>query len=395
MNKNLIYKEYCTGCGLCKAYAGVNLLTDSNGFRHPDVEEFDNSQLDFCHRICMVSGRFWKDNKKIGIWGKLSKDIVYAYSTNEQVRFSSSSGGIVTTCAKFLLEEGYVDAVIQVRQDPQNVLKTYIVCNSTSEEIEKCCGSRYTISAPFDDFNHLLDAGKRYAFIGKPCDVMALRNLSNYNQDIKNSIIFYISFFCAGMPSYLAGKKLLGKLDSSTNTCQSLVYRGNGWPGYATCEDRSGKTTRMTYNESWGQILGRDIAKCCRFCLDGIGEAADISCGDGWYIKDGKPDFSEHKGRNIVLCRTKRGKKVFEEAVHSGKITIDGKCTFDDMKKIQNYQYIRRSTMIDKMNALAIMHRPVPEYDRRLLEKLEKGVTLKERLRVFIGICKRVYQRKI
>lgn len=393
MTKSSIYKDYCTGCGLCKAFAGVDLVSDSRGFRHPD--KLNNEQLDFCQKVCMSSGQFWKSKKRIDLWGSLSGDVIYAYSTNKHVRFNSSSGGTITTCAKYLLEKGYVDGVIQMRQDPKNVLKTNIVCSTNVKEIEESCGSRYTISAPFDDFNLLIDENKKYAFIGKPCDVMVLRNFAKINKDIQNSIIFYISFFCAGMPSYLAGESLLKKLGSSSESCDHLVYRGNGWPGYATCIDHSGAVTRMTYNESWGEILGRDIAKCCRFCLDGIGEAADISCGDGWHIKDGKPDFSEHRGRNIVLCRTDRGKKLFDEVVQSGEITVGSKCSFVDLKAIQNYQYIRRSTMIDKMNALAFMHRAVPEYNKHLLRHLEKGASIKERTKIFLGICKRIYEHKI
>ena len=89
---------------------------------------------------------------------------------------------------------------------------------------------------------------------------------------------------------------------------KSLRYRGDGWPGYATATQYDGKVFKMDYNTSWGQILGRDIMKMCRFCLDGIGEMADISCCDAWYLtNDNKPDFSEADGRNAVFCRSKLG----------------------------------------------------------------------------------------
>lgn len=393
LKKSLIYRDYCTGCGLCKTYAGVQLRCDSKGFRYP--ENINEDQSLFCGKVCMSSGSFWNDTTEIHPWGTTIGKPVYAYAEEERVRFNSSSGGVVTTCAKYLLQNGIVDGVIQIQQSNNNVLKTNVICSTSCAEIEASCGSRYTISAPFDDFKSIINPEKRYAFIGKPCDVMALRNYSRINKDINKSIVFYISFFCAGIPSYTAGERLLKKMGSSSKSCRQLIYRGNGWPGYTTCVDESGAVNKITYNESWGQILGRDIARCCRFCLDGIGEAADISCGDGWYIKDGKPDFSEHQGRNIVFCRTRRGRSLFDEIVKAGDVIIDSECTHSDLKTIQNYQYIRRSTMIDKMNALAFMHRPVPEYDKKLLRPLEAGATVKGRLRIFLGTCKRIHSHKI
>ncbi len=36
--------------------------------------------------------------------------------------------------------------------------------------------------------------------------------------------------------------------------------------------------------------------------FDGIGEMADVACGDAWYLTEsGQADFSEHAGRNVIL----------------------------------------------------------------------------------------------
>ncbi|MGN0132769.1 MAG: Coenzyme F420 hydrogenase/dehydrogenase, beta subunit C-terminal domain [Lachnospiraceae bacterium] len=387
------YIEYCTGCGLCELVSDVNLEEDKKGFRRPNA--LSKMQLSFCDKVCMNSGKFWERNKGIHTWGNIVHKPIFAYSSDNNIRLKASSGGVLTSCAVYLLNKHLVDGILQTKVDPDNPIKTILVCSKTEDEVIQCCGSRYTISSPFKDFKEVLNSEKTYAFIGKPCDVMALRNYSFIEPIVNDVIKYYLSFFCAGMPSYEAGRNLLQRLHSSCEACSELTYRGSGWPGFATAVDRNGSSGSISYNDSWGKILGRDINKCCRFCLDGIGEAADISCGDGWYVKDGKPDFSEHDGRNVVFGRTDIGESLMRDMIRDGVIKEDGYCSFDQLIQIQNYQYIRRCTMIDKMNALKLMRRPVPDYNRKYLSNLEEKIPVSTRLKIFTGICKRIHDDKI
>ena len=113
--------------------------------------------------------------------------------------------------------------------------------------------------------------------------------------------------------------------------------------------DDKGNKHAMSYNDSWGKILGRDINKFCRFCMDGIGEFADISCGDAWYIEeDGTPDFNEHDGRNITFSRTKKGDELLKMCVKDG-VLISESYEINNLKCIQKYQYERRSHVYSRI----------------------------------------------
>lgn len=167
-----------------------------------------------------------------------------------------------------------------------------------------------------------LDVNKKYAFIGKPCDVTVLKNFQKLNPIIAEMIPITMSFFCAGLPSIDAQKKLLEEMGCNSRVV-SLRYRGNGWPGYATANLENGKQCKIDYNTSWGKILGRDIMKMCRFCLDGIGEMTDIACCDAWYLtEDNKPNFTEADGRNGIICRSNQGVEIVQEASALGKLVV-------------------------------------------------------------------------
>lgn len=104
-----------------------------------------------------------------------------------------------------------------------------------------------------------------------------------------------------------------------------------------------------------GSILGRDIMKMCRFCLDDIGEAADISCGDEWHLTpEKKPDFGESDGKNVIFARTEKGKELLDEIANDGKVCI-APAPVENLKFIQTYQWDRRATMIDKVLAMRLL----------------------------------------
>ena len=387
-------KDYCNGCGLCHAVLGTKLCASKKGFLHPD--SISEKELAFMNKICMSSGSFWNEKGKNTLWGDCLVDPFYAYSNNGILRKKASSGGMVSEIVIHLIENKKVDAIIQTKVADNSQILTKTVVNSEIEEIIDCCGSRYTISSPLYDICNALEKGKKYAFIGKPCDVMSVRNWKRIDPVIDEQIPFLISFICAGMPSKPAGERLLSSLNTSEEECINLVYRGNGWPGATFSQSKNGTVEKMSYSDSWGKVLGRDVALACRFCYDGIGEAADISCGDGWYIKDNHPDFSEHDGRNVVFIRTLKGKELVDDMVKQGRITcLSTNNPYEELKTIQQYQYDRRTTMRERLLALKMCRRPTPLYSRKMLRSLGREASVKTRFRVFFGTLKRIHQNKI
>ena len=258
-------------------------------------------------------------------------------------------------------------------------------------------GSRYTSSASLITLQDYLNNDEKYCFIGKPCDVTILRNWLDNNENYKFKFPYMLSFFCAGAPSRIANEKKIKKKGTSIEETEDLEYRGNGWPGLTTATSKNGKTFTLPYREAWGNTLGRDIRKICRFCLDGIGELADVSCCDAWYLNEKKlPDFSEHSGRNAVFCRTEIGNCLFLDAVKHGYITITGDKEYEqEMRYSQYHQYFKRGTMISSIIALKIMRRSYPLYSTKFMREISKNVPLGKRIRKMAGTIKRIYEKKI
>ena len=385
-NINDFEEKYCCGCGLCNNFKEG--ICDNKGFFRPNknitVEEFDKKYC-YCNLITKTD--------KSSLWGEI-KETYYGYSTNDLIRNKASSGGILTAIASFLLRKKIVDCIIQIKVNDNNPLTTKVVWNTNENDVIKCCGSRYTASASLIDILNKIDLSKKYAVIGKPCDIRVLREYINQNKELDN-IIYLLTFFCAGTPSKQANKELVRKMNIDEKELKEFSYRGNGWPGKTTGITNEGIISTTDYEESWGKILGRDIQKICRFCWEGVGEAADISCGDGWYLKDNKPDFEEQEGRNIIFARTIKGNELLKEMFEFGEIKLEKLNSIEEIKYMQPGQYMRKSSMFASILAMRIMGKDAPKYKLYELSKYSKNISLKDNLKIFVGTIKRILNGKI
>lgn len=338
----IIKNDLCLGCGLCEAVSkGTCRMTlTQRGFYRPEVTGSDWDET--VGRICPgITIRNRNQGKHLSIWGNVVQ-VSNAWSADKDIRRQSSSGGVTSALAVYLLESHQVDGVLHVGVQENTYLYNRLYVSRNREDILRRNASRY---APAEVFNHIIDlfeanAQETFAFIGKPCDIAGMQNFISAYPQYRHKVKYYLAIFCAGMPSYKATEKALATFGKKERP-QTLRYRGDGWPGYFTATYKDGTSCRMTYNESWGKILGRDLGFRCKICPDGIGLLADIASGDSWNTKNGYPDFTEADGKNFCFIRTERGLRLFKEAEKASYI-ITETLDVDNVRDMQRYQYDRR-----------------------------------------------------
>ena len=389
------FSDYCTGCGLCHTLLGLSFAEDNKGYMYPNLQGADESLL---RKVCPASGNALKNYQDGTTWGIYKKSFL-GWSANEYVRKESSSGGVLTSLCCYLIEKKIVDGIIQTRKDSKDIRKTETIVCRSKEDVLSCMGSRYTASSPLMNLRDLMKDSEVYAFVGKPCDVSALRlYMEEARPQLKQQIKYLFSFFCAGQPSLEANNRLIMSLGGENlKNCKDLQYRGHGWPGYATLIKKDGTCHQMDYETSWMKILGRDVRKICRFCADGTGELADISCGDAWFLNSlGKPDFSERPGRNVIFARTEVGLELLKEVSVKGIInTKDFDVEKGCLQKMQPYHYTRKASLLTYKWALTLCGRAFPIYDNKKLSSFAKGFPIKQKILRFGGTIQRVIKGMI
>lgn len=337
---DILKYDLCLGCGLCSAIdSHCSMRINNRGFYEP--HDFSDKNYVVMKKLCPG---IYLNNSIPGnttVWGNV-ESVYNAWAADERIRKLSASGGVTTALAVYLLESGKVDGVLHIGHCDNDYLHNQLFVSRSREEVLKRMGSRYAPAAVFDQIFDILNENgeEKYAFIGKPCDIACMQSIISFYSQYKNKVTYFLAIFCAGMPSYYATEKAISTFSVSSKPI-SVNYRDEGWPGFFTVRFENGCKKEMSYNDSWGKILGRDLGFRCKICPDGIGLQADISSGDSWNTKDGYPDFAESEGKNFCFIRTKIGQRLFDDACNAGYI-IREEFNVTVVKYQQRYQYDRR-----------------------------------------------------
>jgi hypothetical protein len=140
----------------------------------------------------------------------------------------------------------------------------------------------------------------------------------------------------------LATEKLVSSLGKNLSNLKDLKYRGHGWPGKFRVTDTEGQVSEISYSDSWGSVLGKNLQWRCKICPDGCGQLADVSVGDLWESdNNGFPLFEDGEGMSVILARTIRGKQLIERAERQGIIVLM-EVDLALAAKVQRYQIQRR-----------------------------------------------------
>lgn len=388
----VVASDACSGCGLCTIIdPGLDMALDEQGFMRPERSAIGHTPTNATHifkRSC--PGMLVRSNDEpglerhetmgsfVGVWK--------GHATDPETRHRGSSAGVLTALTTWLLESGKATRVAGAGagRDPR---RTVPVSITTKEEALASAGSRYAPTAILSNPDIQLPGT---AVVGKPCEISALRSyVSNSRLDgMRTPAPVLLSFFCAGTPSAHATQRLIESLGIAKGTTpDSLWYRGRGWPGRFTVKLRD-MTRSMSYDESWGKVLGPATQWRCKVCPDGVGESADIAVADFWESDEsGYPIFNEAKGASAVIARTIRGKNILMEAASEGIIELEP-IDIDSLADVQPLQVQRRSGLLARLTGSIIAGRRIPRFAGFGLTKMAR-----RQPRLFIRVTRGTYRR--
>lgn len=389
---------FCTGCGLCEAIAPTGHLQmqmSTSGYLRPVLlKTLPTSATNEIAQVCpgvKVEHPPGTTNYH-PIWGPLLS-VQTGHAVDAEIWRQGSSGGVISALAIHLLNTGKVDFVAQIATSQQDPLANELQISHTREDVIRAAGSRYAPSAPLRQMRELLATGKTFAFVGKPCDIAALRRYGEINPAIKQQVPYMLSFMCAGIPSIKGTHEIIKTLGADQTKVVSFRYRGDGWPGMTRAEQSDGKNYEMDYNTAWGKILGKYLQFRCKICADGTGEFADVVCADAWYGKGGYPDFTERDGRSLVIVRTQAGEKLLGSAIET-RAVITSALDIADVSQMQPYQKSRKQLVLGRILATQLAIGKAPSYKRLSLIAASLQANPIEWLRNAWGTFRRIRSRE-
>ncbi|MBA7604428.1 hypothetical protein ES703_11550 [subsurface metagenome] len=313
LSNNVISRGLCTGCGACVAVCPLqNVLTYKH--RGPKLDGVCIN-CGICTRVCprykssvtemenFVFGRQRKIEEDFGIY----KQVLVARSTNEEILRKSQDGGVVTTLLISALESGLINGAITSRVDTTNPWLPLPSVATTRDELIANAGTRYSQSPGLIALKDCVKAGlDKIAFVGTPCQILAIRRIQKFLPKYANSLVFTIGLFC--MENFSYNDLMISKIQNELGINLSDIKKTN-IKGKFLIYLKTGEVKEISLKET-----KKFIRPSCQHCGDFSSELADISCGgvglDGWtytVIRTGT-------GANLFYDTTKRDLLKVESA---------------------------------------------------------------------------------
>ena len=351
--------EKCCGCSACALICPVNAIemkVNQDGFYRPVIDKNKCINCKLCYKAC-----FYEDeDTKIHELAKLG--LFSANTKNEEIRSTTSSGGIANEIAQYALENN--QNVCAVIYDKESREARHINIEELDEEqIDKIKGSKYIQSKNEEGFRKALSNNRKTIIFGTPCQIAGFSKIIDIKK-IREKFIL-IDIYCHGVPSYNLWNKYLDYITKKYNMEKNpnVIFREKklGWHNYFM------KIT--SENKEYIKIRDNDIfylyflnSKCnsesCYNCKFRNNSCADIRLGDYW----GTRYRNEECGYSMVCVNTVIGKELLKNI--SNKIELKETNINErfsqqtsDIIKPKEYEYIKKDLKKSKPHFYRIMNK--------------------------------------
>ena len=387
----------CIGCGLCQSVAGVDkveMAMVESGFLRPKVKSALAPQvMDEILEVCpgvSIDGAMPEEapvddsafGPGVSFWRGRAAD--------DEVQFRGAAGGALTGLGMYLVDCGKVDFVLHVVASKTAPMRTERKLSFDSAQVLEGTASRYGPAAPLVDVTELLQRGQRFAFIGKPCDVAAIKNLARRDPRVRDLVPYTLTLSCAGVPKLESSFNFLERHGMQESELERFSYRGNGWPGPTTASTRDGREAQESYLEMWFPYQDKWKAQFrCKICPDHTGELADITSVDDW--PKGFPERDEPIGSSYVVARTRAGDDLMREAIAAGYLKME--TAPEGMRGLhdsQPHQVTKKRGILARLLAMWLAGLPLPRYRRIRVLRAALGHHPMFHLRNFLGARRRL-----
>lgn len=390
----------CVGCGACasvcpQARIGLVNLVDQ-GIR-PTVKEGDCAGCSDCLKVCPGLGASHDEREvRAGAFGELADswgpilEVWEGYASDSATRHGGSSGGLASALATYCIEQGGMWGVLHISGSDGVPYENKSGLTRDRQGIQAATGSRYSPASPCDQFHVIQEAEGPCAFLGKPCDVQALRKAEALRPRLKQKVGVAIGIFCAGTPCTQGTLDLLRKFGVNHEGVAELRYRGRGWPGSfaVRLKNETGWRDLATYEDAWG-FLQKYRPFRCYLCPDSTSEFADISCGDPWH----RPREKGEPGRSLLLVRTERGRGIVQGAIRAGYIEVFP-ADPGVLRLSQGELALKRGAIWGRVATMRALGIPAPRFRGFSLFRNWLSLPMKRKVQSLAGTAKRIVVRR-
>lgn len=303
-------KSQCCGCSACAQRCPkqcISMQMDNEGFLYPQVDSSKCVDCHLCEKVCPVINQYE---------ARTPLNVYAAKNSDDEVRRSSSSGGIFTLLAEQTIKDGGV--VFGACWDKDwNVKHDYAEC---LDDLAKFRSSKYLQSVIGDTYikaEQFLKASRKVMFTGTPCQIAGLKHFLRKEYDN----LLTVEVICHSVPSpgvwqqYLTTRLHTLKWEKSDIRNISFRDKKTGWKTYSfVIENNDGNSfTECSSKNAFMRGFLADLytRPSCHACpAKQLKSGSDITLGDFWSIESLMPEIDDDKGVSAIIVNSDKGKQV-------------------------------------------------------------------------------------
>jgi len=393
----------CTGCGACAYLApeAIRMVDSLEHGRRPQVDSEMGSAAELRDALTACPGAGLRHDPEAlrgaipelaEAWGPVLA-VFEGHAADPELRRAASSGGAASALALYGIERGGLHGVLHIAARPDAPLLNRSVLSRSREELLAATGSRYAPASPCDGLARIEQAPAPCIFLGKPCDVAAVREARRLRPGLDAKLAVSVAMFCAGTPSLRGTLAVMSRLGAAPERTVALRYRGQGWPGLFRVRERGDAGERevsTSYADSWQELQAYRQWRCY-VCADHSGELADIAVGDPWYREIGEGEA----GSSLILARTPRGRDYLHAAAEAGYLVLEARGS-DIVDASQPELRRVRGAIWGRIHASRWLGAAAPRYRGfPMFPFWWRELSWKQKAQSFYGTVKRVFTKKL
>lgn len=307
-------KKDCCGCSACSNICSVSAITmkeDSCGFLYPYINNDLCVHCGRCRKVCPLS---------ITFTGQEGNPSIYAVRNQDTAAVrKSSSGGVFTLLAKWILSQGGV--VYGVGFDDAFSVKH--MRGQTVSKVQKFRTSKYVESDISEVYQHIgedLKTGLTVLLTGTPCQISGVTRYLNFRR-IPVASLYTCDNICHGVPSRKVWEDYLKILKSNYIGTDDEITMINMRSKKVSWKEkqmdislRKGNIDSVIKDFSFNRIFASLYAtrpSCFNCHFNSYLRPSDITLGDFWTGETAGLKFDISQGVSEILVNTPKGKQLF------------------------------------------------------------------------------------
>ena len=417
--KKTLDSDLCTGCGICEGACptgAISTIVIAGNFR-PRVDTDKCVNCGRCVKACPGLGV-----ELVGLANKYQSDVscydkmvgryekcFTGYSNNNDVRFHSASGGMVSQFLIWLLENNKIDGAIVTKFDINSPLLVKTILATTREDIISARSSKYapvTLNRAVQDIKAA--SGSRYVVVGLPCHIQGMRKLMDIDRGLREKVVGLFGIYCSCGRSFYLTEHVFKERGIPKDKITYFQYRDEGCLGKMVVKIPEGDANTIRVNSNSESVLyNKDVVykehyqsyyhplrsffvpRRCLFCIDHYAELADVCFGD-IHIR---PYSDDKVGVNSIIVKNKKWLSLLEDCQKAGEVHID-EVSFKIVSDSQKMSFKKKGRNGAFVNLCKKLRMTVPIYDVDYLRQPTKRDYLdyiQNRFQQYIGCHKSLW----